>query len=164
MCRSIEATNTQLTSVSDVKEVHKIMKKISGKADYKNGKADFACHFCCKNHKMQKSLCPAWGQTCSKCKQKNHFAASAKCPSKNIHKLDVIEMESESDMALVHVVKKHNSQSNLFGTIVVNNQQIKAQINTGAAVNVLPAKYVSSIDINKLKLFYKCTTIQLSNL
>ena len=107
MCRSIEATNTQLASVSDMKEVHKIKKKFSGKTDYKNGKADFTCHFCCKKHKMQKSLCPAWRQTCSKCKQKNHFAASAKCPSKNIHKLDVIEMESDSDMALVHVVKNN---------------------------------------------------------
>ena len=106
LCRSIEATNTQLASVSDMKEVHKIKKKVSGKTDYKNGKADFTCHFCCKKHKMQKSLCPALGQTCSKCKQKNHFAASAKCPSKNIHKLDVIEMESDSDMALVHVIKK----------------------------------------------------------
>ena len=126
LCRSIEATNTQLASVSDMKEVHKIKTKFSGKTDYKNGKADFTCHFCCKKHKMQKSLCPAWGQTCSKCKQKNHFAASAKCPSKNIHKLDVIEMESDSDMALVHVVKNNNSPSTLFGTIVVNNQQIKA--------------------------------------
>ena len=149
LCRSIEATNTQLASVSDMKEVHKIKTKFSGKTDYKNGKADFTCHFCCKKHKMQKSLCPAWGQTCSKCKQKNHFAASAKCPSKNIHKLDVIEMESDSDMALVHVVKNNNSPSTLFGTIVVNNQQIKAQIDTGAAVNVLPAKYVSSGDIKQ---------------
>ena len=57
-------------------------------------------------------------------------------------------MESDSDMALVHVVKNNNSPSTLFGTIVVNNQQIKAQIDTGAAVNVLPAKYVSSGDIN----------------
>ena len=107
---------------------------------------------------MQKSLCPAWGQTCSKCKQKNHFAASAKCPSKNIHKLDVIEMESDSDMALVHVVKNNNSQSTLFGTIVVNNQQIKAQIDTGAAENVLPAKYVSSINIKQTE-----TVLQMYN-
>ena len=158
LCRSIEATNTQLASVSDMKEVHKIKKKFSGKTDYKNGKADFTCHFCCKKHKMQKSLCPAWGQTCSKCKQKNHFAASAKCPSKNIHKLDVIEMESDSDMALVHVVKNNNSPSTLFGTIVVNNQQIKAQIDTGAAVNVLPAKYVSSGDIKQTE-----TVLQMYN-
>ena len=158
LCRSIEATNTQLASVSDMKEVHKIKTKFSGKTDYKNGKADFTCHFCCKKHKMQKSLCPAWGQTCSKCKQKNHFAASAKCPSKNIHKLDVIEMESDSDMALVHVVKNNNSPSTLFGTIVVNNQQIKAQIDTGAAVNVLPAKYVSSGDIKQTE-----TVLQMYN-
>ena len=158
LCRSIEATNTQLASVSDMKEVHKIKKKFSGKTDYKNGKADFTCHFCCKKHKMQKSLCPAWGQTCSKCKQKNHFAASAKCPSKNIHKLDVVEMESDSDMALVHVVKNNNSPSTLFGTIVVNNQQIKAQIDTGAAVNVLPAKYVSSGDIKQTE-----TVLQMYN-
>ena len=158
LCRSIEATNTQLASVSDMKEVHKIKTKFSGKTDYKNGKADFTCHFCCKKHKMQKSLCPAWGQTCSKCKQKNHFAASAKCPSKNIHKLDVIEMKSDSDMALVHVVKNNNSPSTLFGTIVVNNQQIKAQIDTGAAVNVLPAKYVSSGDIKQTE-----TVLQMYN-
>ena len=158
MCRSIEDTNTQLASVSDIKEVHKIKKKISGKTDYKTGKADFTCHFCCKKHKMQKSLCPAWGQTCSKCKQKNHFAASAKCPSKNIHKLDVIEMESDSDMALVHVVKNTNSPKTLFSTIVVNNQQIKAQIDTGAAVNVLPAKYVSSGDIKQTE-----TVLQMYN-
>ena len=58
-------------------------------------------------------------------------------------------MKSDSDMALVHVVKNNNSQRTIFGTIVVNNQQIKAQIDTGAAVNVLPATYVSSIDIKQ---------------
>ena len=41
MCRSIEATNTQLASVSDMKEVHKIKTKFSGKTVYKNEKADF---------------------------------------------------------------------------------------------------------------------------
>ena len=67
-------------------------------------------------------------------------------------------MESDSDMALVHVVKNNNSPSTLFGTIVVNNQQIKAQIDTGAAVNVLPAKYVSSGDIKQTE-----TVLQMYN-
>ena len=154
LCRSIEATNTQLASVSDMKEVHEIKKKISGKTDYKNGKADFTCHFCCKKNKC-KSHCVMHGD---KPVKKNHFAASAKCPSKNIRKLDVIEMESDSDMALVHVVKNNHSPSTLFGTIVVNNQQIKAQIDTGAAVNVLPAKYVSSGDIKQTE-----TVLQMYN-
>ena len=67
-------------------------------------------------------------------------------------------MESDSDMALVHVVKNNNSQSTLFGTIVVNNQRIKAQIDTGAAVNMLPAKYVSSGDIKQTE-----TVLQMYN-
>ena len=33
-----------------------------------------SCKFCRFEHPPEKKKCPAWGKTCKKCKQKNHFA------------------------------------------------------------------------------------------
>ena len=38
-----------------------------------NHYADALTKFCGRNHERKK-LCPAWGQVCSKCRGKNHFA------------------------------------------------------------------------------------------
>ena len=40
------------------------------------------CKFCCREHPMVRSRCPAWGKVCRSCGQENHFASSALCCSR----------------------------------------------------------------------------------
>jgi len=58
-----------------------------------------SCKFCGYEHPLKKQKCPAWGKTCKKCKQKNHFAK--KCSRRTT----VYNIESEEELEEINVVR-----------------------------------------------------------
>ena len=89
MCRSAEATSTQLEAMSAQNshappppEVN-FVKKPSKGADKSSFVKD--CRFCCHTHEKERSKCPAFGKICSASQKENHLAL--KCsPKKKPHK------------------------------------------------------------------------------
>ena len=84
MCRSAEATLTQLEAMS-AQNSHtppppkvNFVKKPSKGADKSSFVKD--CRFCGETHEKERSKCPAFGKICSACQKENHFAL--KCSQK----------------------------------------------------------------------------------
>ena len=84
MCRSAEATSTQLEAMSAQNshappplEVNFVKKPSKGA-----NKSSFVkdCRFCGQTHENERSRCPAFGKICSACQKENHFAL--KCSQK----------------------------------------------------------------------------------
>lgn len=159
ICRSTEATNSQLKTISaaqsedvhGVKDKQQLPKrrfdksKKNRKSEEKLGKT---CKFCGQIHVFEKGKCPAWGATCAKCKGRNHFAS--KCNSK-IHSMREESEESEdSDIEyitsitdqpeVVHAMKKEDYPKEIYTEMVVAKKPVKFQVDSGASVNVIPAE------------------------
>ena len=89
MCRSVEATSTQLEAMSaqtsqvpPPSEVN-FVKTPSKGADKSPIVKD--CRFCGQTHEMERSKCPAFEKICSVFQRENHFAL--KCSNKKkLHK------------------------------------------------------------------------------
>ncbi|KAG1712216.1 hypothetical protein GQR58_002396 [Nymphon striatum] len=158
ICRSSENALTHGRAISLDPSINKISNSMSSlqhrkpakyRAASKQPQASKECLFCGLTHLFRKDQCPAWGKTCNKCKNKNHF--EAKCKLNNIHKIDE-EPNSDSnsisgDDMWVNSVSNNPVKSNqIFCHMHINEQIVKFQIDTGAAVNLLPIKYVSRHD------------------
>ena len=106
------------------------------------------CKFCGNSHVRSKSLCPAWGRTCTKCKKQNHFAKMCKTPMQGSSKQDlntVEEYDSDScdslltvDTEEMNVVDKDQYPNKIFAKMLLNGVEEKFQLDCGATVNVLP--------------------------
>jgi hypothetical protein len=75
MCRASEATHLQMRSMKsassssapgDTQPAEGACAVTSGS---KKGHSKPTCKFCAQKHVMKKEVCPAWGQTCSKCQK-----------------------------------------------------------------------------------------------
>lgn len=80
--RAAESSREQIRSMNDEKEVH-TMRKHRKKVNQKQPSLEYECKKCGKTHKPRE--CPAFGKTCSRCKQKNHFAVRCPQNSKKIY-------------------------------------------------------------------------------
>lgn len=100
------------------------------------------CKFCDTLHPWKKELCPAWGKTCQSCKRPNHLAV--KCPdSRHLH--SVVEREDSSDEEWVNAVHSARGKQ-LKCKMMIQDEEVIFQIDTGATVNVLPQKYATDIN------------------
>ena len=78
-----------------------------------------SCNFCGYEHPLDKKKCPAWGKTCKKCKQKNHFAK--KC----LRRSTVYNIESEEELEEINVVRiKAVKERAVFAKMLVKQQPI----------------------------------------
>ena len=127
-----------------------------------------SCIFCGYNHEMQKEKCPAWGKVCSACKGRNHF--KARC--KKVHSLERENSDSDDDYWLASV--KGRISDKVMANMIINDCEIKFQIDTGAQVNTICQKYVKKEQAQKsnttLKMWNKTslkslgeTTLTLKN-
>lgn len=97
ICRSAEATSTQLKNMSG-RIPEENIKKIT---ESRKGK----CRFCGNTHIFKKEMCPAWGKTCSNCKGRNHNESVCK---KKKQVKQIIEGKEE------------NTQSNNEDMVIIN--------------------------------------------
>ncbi|XP_071044602.1 uncharacterized protein [Parasteatoda tepidariorum] len=115
--RSTETSKVQLETVTAASQVHEIKRnhpKIA--VVQKSQKSDtFKCYRCGKHH--AKKSCPAFGRTCAKCKQKNHFAAV--CKTAKPTQKSVNQIENTSDNASLFI------DSLTFGKCHVNDSVIE---------------------------------------
>ncbi|XP_072375199.1 uncharacterized protein [Diabrotica undecimpunctata] len=101
----------------------------------------FLCRRCAKKHGPRE--CPAYGKKCNKCGLKNHYAVA--CKVKNIKSTEKDDCESTSSNEFF--VRNVNSRKKVCNVdlidtweeyIEVENYKLKAKLDTGADVNVIP--------------------------
>ena len=80
VCRIKEVTEMQMKSLSEPMENINQMKSKTKKPQTSQAKLTsqagkkISCKFCGYEHVLDRKECPAWGKTCKRCKEKNHFA------------------------------------------------------------------------------------------
>ena len=163
-------------------EVHKVTKT---KGKRKSGRTSHGktCKFCGRIHELKKESCPAFGQECHKCHDFNHFQSKcdslkknlpvkpkpvhSKGPKKQVHKLEFADYTDESDddyftytvtMAAQDKVHSAHAVSNtVHATMLVQGQEVKFQLDTGATCNIIPSKVLETMPTpqptNDLKMY-----------
>jgi hypothetical protein len=121
------------------------------------------CKFCGKAHPMKLSECPAYGKDCAKCGEKDHFAIKCTKPnpgrkdgrygrkrdsrSGRVYKMAEYDRMSGSEeegsdtefCKMVEVPKK--TRRMIKCRMVVGKEEVIFQVDTGATINLLPARY-----------------------
>ncbi|XP_048759452.2 uncharacterized protein K02A2.6-like [Ostrea edulis] len=105
------------------------------------------CKYCGGTHAWKKEACPAYGKTCKKCKGKNHFAKNCKQSNKaHIHGVD--DEYKEPEFLISHVCTTNSIEmKRLCAELIVNEQSIAFQIDTGATNNLIGKKWISNTPI-----------------
>ena len=180
MCRSAEATSTQLEAMSaqtshvaPPPEVN-FVKTPSKGADKSPVVKD--CRFCGQTHEMERSKCPAFGKICSVCQRQNHFALKCyhkkkpretrKPPRKHsVNQFDCDESEEEilsvsCSEEEINTVDNHTNK--IVATMKVGGKDVKMLIDSGASCNVLPINYLPKGTVvekssHTLKMYSKST-------
>ena len=185
MCRSAEATSTQLEAMSSQNshappppEVN-FVKKPSKGADKSSFVKD--CRFCGQTHEKERSKCPAFGKICSACQKENHFAlkcSQKKKPHKtkkprnrkplqkhSVNQFDFDESEEEilsvsCSEEEINAVDNHSNK--ILATMKIGGKDVKMLIDSGASCNVLPIKYLPKGTVvekssHTLKMYSKST-------
>ena len=157
VCRAHEATGIQMQafkegtsnssdSVHAVKKfVHRTNAKTSKFAKGMPQKSTVPkCRYCGGGHERKREACPAWKQTCSKCKKQNHFAAV--CKSSKVVAGLAVDSDDETILAI-----QSSQPSSIHTFLTVNGKSVKFQVDSGAAVDVIPAKHVNAQQIEPCK-------------
>src|SRR6266516_3134093 len=167
VCRASETANRYLREIKNPEEVHRISrgsvskKPKSGVTSRQRGKSwdrtksrstgreettnQGKCRYCSTVHEFKKELCKAYGKTCNKCHQKNHFAASRVCKGK-IHNesnqacnmLMTDDHDSGSDQIFALTSNKlQEVKRKLFASLKLGESTIRFLLDCGATVNLL---------------------------
>ena len=84
ICWSSEATSAQLQAMGNQEDLKFVADdKIKKETQDKGGKPVISSKFCGKKHVRSREECPAWGNSCSKYGEKNHFAVKCTKSSKS---------------------------------------------------------------------------------
>ncbi|KAI8733745.1 CAunnamed protein product [Biomphalaria glabrata] len=144
ICQTYEQTAKGLAEINK-ETVVKIDKIEQKKNDNRNNLID--CWFCGGRHAVNRTACPAWGKNCNKCKGKNHFAV--KCKTKNkIHMHNAMdEFDQEEQLNSINVLNINRDR--MTALFMINSQQIRFQLDTGADVNIIYKKYIKKTQIKK---------------
>ena len=158
LCKSSEATNLQLKMVSGApnEDVHAVKDKHppSDRHDDKIGRAGKpkTGKFSGKVHPFEKGKCPAWGAKCTKCGGRNHFEVTCTSPTKKVYSLRN-ESSDDSDVEyitsivaqseMIHGVTQERYPNVIYTEMFVDKKEEKFQVDSGASVNVIPAKFVT---------------------
>lgn len=100
---------------------------------------ELQCLFCGGKHTKRKDACPAWGKICVKCRRRNHFAKC--CKNYQVREI-TYPTESSSSQTINNMQNKISRMKSILATMVVNNKEVKFQLDTGANVNLIPKKFV----------------------
>ncbi|KAL9986304.1 hypothetical protein ACROYT_G000436, partial [Oculina patagonica] len=163
MCKSSEITENQAKNMvvdQDDREVHYVKddsKKPPGKSRRGNGKHNqtkkpFNCRRCGKVHQPMK--CPAYGQVCHKCKQRNHYSKMCQSKPRDSSK-QVSEFtcdDSDTDELFIGVLgTKPLTQKDWMQSVVINKLQVNMKLDTGAQCNVLSYALYCKLTREKMK-------------
>ena len=96
------------------------------------------CKFCGSKHEFKKELCPAFGKSCRKCLKKNHFATMCKSKPENLQYTDVYTGSRQEDILVLGKPSVDDYPKRLFAKLLVGNELVQFQLDSGASVNVLP--------------------------
>ena len=117
------------------------------------------CKYCGWRHERKKEKCPAFGKTCNKCEEKDHFSnvcqqqiqPGNKAPShSNLQqsKLRVHELHQEAPTSFEdelwalsfaeEVNSVSDSKKRIYAAMEIGKKTVEMQIDTGASCNVLP--------------------------
>lgn len=165
MCRANEKATLQNKDIKP-ESINKIFQKNQFPSQSKP-----KCKFCGKSHEFRKELCPAYGKTCRKCQRPNHFAEKclskesaqkpyANYPSKAnkkhgkpVNNIENEENTSESADEWIYKIQSSKfSDKEVKCTMLINNNPVKFQIDSGSSVNILPEQYVKSYSATKSTL------------
>ncbi|XP_064629251.1 uncharacterized protein K02A2.6-like [Lineus longissimus] len=177
ICKSAELAQTQLKVIgsSGTEDVKKVSSRFKSKPKSRGGDTPMPkkyehsasnhhtsnwlidCRFCGRKHAKDRQECPANGQKCHKCGGLNHF--KSKCRSRSVHAVGYTDSEYDSDdehdvIGCVHLAEINqvcnNDNKEIYAEMIVAKKRVKFQLDSGAAVNILPAKHVnSSIKLQK---------------
>lgn len=166
-CRVRELTEKQLNEMTTTSKVYRVPR---GTNDYKkhNERKVVSCKFCGREHEMKKEACPAFGKSCLKCGQPNHFRV--KCIGNLSKKVKEIrhKVNSETDeewddwyhgevSQLRQVTSADNTKDLLYELKFLLNgkaSKVKVLIDTGAQNNCVGYSYLKKLvgeDIKKIK-------------
>ena len=158
LCRAAEESKRQLKHLGkdpEKKEVHPVRK--GGKPPTAKAKAGdespFNCSKCGTRHLPKH--CPAFQKMCHLCKRKGHFFKC--CPQRRINSRGVHEVtecaasSSESEDSpgpidfFIGTITGGEINSAWFSSLDVEGTLVKFKLDTGAEVNVLPARIYSEL-------------------
>lgn len=101
----------------------------------------FCCYKCGNIHR--KNECPAFEKNCVKCNKKNHFAKMCKSIK------EIVLEDSDNEEFHIDSINEDNKMTEWSAIISVhNNTKIKFKLDTGAQVNIIPAKYLEKLNIH----------------
>ena len=175
ICRGSEATAAHLKGIggAEAEKVNKLHasgkfqsrkrqnRKGKSHSEKMNEKKEVMCKFCGRNHELKRKLCPAWGRKCSTCQQYNHF--SSMCKSKSVYQVDDTDEYSSSDYEIVpsitmdddlEIVNAVMSSKDIHAKMMIHDNPVVFQVDSGASINILPMKYLQheSIETTSKKL------------
>lgn len=170
ICRSSEATATQLQAMGNQEDVQFVadgkpkgwQAKEDTKTPARSGKAVISCKFCGNKHVRSREECPAWGKSCKKCGEKNHFAVKcsklqkpASKQRKKKQRVHAMASSSSSEEYLLTMSVDRIDSHKLYAKMVVNGYDIQFQLDSGATVNVLPVRQYKQVcgdpELNELE-------------
>ena len=115
------------------------------------------CLFCGRKHPMLKSKCPAYGKTCNRCRQPNHFSPccpKSKKPSRAVNAVSPSTEDTDHYQAataadscnyyIAHVTNGQHNADTIYAEMLVSARPTKFLVNSGAACNMLPLSKLPS--------------------
>lgn len=154
MCRAFESTAVKIKTMAgastseDIAEVRKLTRKQRTSESKQKDKCKYCGTFC------EKRRCPAYGKKCNNCGKLNHFASECrqtrgkhrkKRKGGRVHQVETNSLlYSDSDTDVNFITDVNAIQDKIFAQMVVvnRNQQVKFQLDSGATINLIPARYV----------------------
>ncbi|KAB0797432.1 hypothetical protein PPYR_08426 [Photinus pyralis] len=161
LCRAAEISKSQARNLQGASVEVEVIKKKSANRNYKSvsktSSERFECRRCQTVHGVRE--CPAFGRSCNKCGQLNHFAVS--CQVKNVKVLQEQDEQSDELEFTINSIgvrnqnKKVLSIKSWFQNVNVGDHHVPIKfikLDTGADVNVLSRKMLSEVGVPESQL------------
>jgi len=112
----------------------------SGQKGQPHKPSEKTCLYCGHKHLMLKSKCPAYGKTCNKCGQPNHFAPCCLKSKKPSNRVNAVTGERQGPPPdnEVYTLRGTFNPHAIYAEMQLCGKSVKFQLDTGAAVNILP--------------------------
>ena len=140
--------------------------RIHDKSQQKDKKLQ-SCKFCGRAHVWGKSNCPAYNKVCSACNKPNHFSKMCSTLKNNssqpektkkkrdVHNIREEEKEDSSDEEWINKISIGPEQKQVKCKMIVENELVTFQVDTGSCVNIIPRKYVNENEIQNTNTILK---------
>ena len=102
----------------------------------RNKTPDRRCRYC--NGRHDRNSCPAYGQTCHKCKNKNHFASVCKSKAQFVN-----ELASENEILALNTC----NDKRIFSKLEVCGRSVRLLLDSAATANLLPLELVNKFNV-----------------